>query len=132
MNTEIHPSAQTRNAASHAPSSAASPEPRSVRVEPAVDVVDVGEAVLLVADLPGVRAGDLTLQVQGGVLTLEGLQAAPPPGAPYERKLYTRRFKLADALDGEAIEARLEAGILTLRIGKTASALPRTIPITVG
>ena len=90
------------------------------------------DSVLLGADLPGVPADALNLQVQAGVLTLEGLQNPVAPGAPLERKQYVRRFKLADTLDPEKIEARMDAGVLTLTIAKTSAAQPRSIPVRVG
>ncbi len=107
-------------------------EQPATQVVPRVDVVDVSDAVLLVADVPGVPGDGVTVEVTDGVLTLDALQSAPPAGAPIERKRYSRRFTLSETLDAEHIEASLEHGVLTLRVPKVPKAQPRRIDVKVG
>jgi HSP20 family protein len=133
MNTEI---VETKNpevvaSAPQNSENAETPEAevQAVDVVPPVDVVDQGDAVLLVADLPGVPAEAAEVTVHEGVLALSALQKAPPAGAPFERKRYVRRFAVADTLDPDGIEAKLQDGVLTLRIPKVPKAAPRTIAV---
>src|SRR5262245_5500530 len=60
---------------------------RPVTWQPAVDVYEEGDKLLLVADLPGLEEKDVTLAVEKDVLTLRGERrpAAKPEGEGYRR-----------------------------------------------
>lgn len=95
-------------------------------VTPAVDVLDNGNEVLVLADLPGVRAEDMNLHLDKETLTLVAQRKA----FAFDRPLtYKRTFSVPNDLDPEGIEAKLDAGVLTLRFPRRASAKPRTIPV---
>lgn len=93
---------------------------------PTVDVLESAEDILVLANLPGVRAEDLTLHLEKELLTL----VAERQGAGGERPIqYKRTFQVPAELDREGIEARTEDGVLTLRFPRRASAKPRNIPV---
>lgn len=92
-------------------------------VTPPMDVFENDDEYLLVGDLPGVRAEQLELRVERGVLILDTAGAA-------EDWEYRREFKLSDDVDAEAIGAKLDAGVLELRLPKRAEVKPRKIAIT--
>jgi len=103
---------------------------------PAVDVTEEKEAFLVTAELPGLKAEDIHINVEKNVLTLSG-----------ERKLentqqkdgyvriergygaFTRSFVLPETADGEKVDANLADGLLKVRIPKRASAQPRKITV---
>lgn len=100
-------------------------EARELRAAvPAVDVHSNADGVLVLADLPGVKAEDLSLYLDKDALTLKAERKAGPRPV-----LYKRTFHVPGDLDGDAIEAKLEGGVLSLKIPRRASAKPRQIPV---
>mgnify|MGYP006285205599 CR=1 FL=1 len=92
---------------------------------PAVDVHEEDEAIVLKAEVPGMTADDLHVHVEDGVLTLSGERHLDHE----ERKdryhrverahgAFSRSFVLPKTVDGERIEASLDAGVLTLHLPK--------------
>jgi HSP20 family protein len=88
------------------------------------------------ADLPGVEDKNLDVNLHNGVLTVAGHRDSEERKegetfALYERQYgsFTRSFALPDVADGDRINAKLEAGVLTLSIPKKAEAKPRKIEI---
>lgn len=101
---------------------------------PSFDVKDTPDAYVLQADLPGVAEADLDISVHDRTLTVSGARAAQErkEGESYtlaERRFgsFSRTFSLPELADGENITAKLDAGVLTLTIGKKAEAKPRKI-----
>jgi HSP20 family protein len=103
---------------------------------PAFEVKETTEAFILKGDLPGVAEADLDINVHNNVLTVSGSRAAEDriegeSYALYERQFgsFSRSFSLPDMADGERVEAKLEAGVLTLTVAKKAAAKPRKIAL---
>jgi HSP20 family protein len=105
---------------------------------PAVDIFETDTAITLVADLPGVAAGDLDIGLDDNVLTLSGDVYAP--GGPDEMDIlteyrtgkYYRQFTLAEIIDREKIGAELKNGVLRLTLPKVEAATPRKIAVKAG
>ena len=93
------------------------------RFTPDVDLIETADAFVLRADLPGLRKSDLNLNLEDGLLTLEGNVAG------WLRRRYFRQFRLGDGLDKDQIEASFDAGVLTVRLPRIAQAKPRKIPV---
>lgn len=108
----------------------------SRRGRPRVQLRDRGDAITLVADLPGLRLDDLELTIEGETITL---QASPQPRAipegftPIRRERGHEALKWAFALpypiDAGAASATLEQGRLSVVLPKAPEAQPRTIPV---
>ncbi len=103
---------------------------------PAFEVKETNEAFVLKADVPGVAEADLDIAVHNNVLTISGTRRAEERNegdsfALYERQYgsFSRSFSLPDTADGNRVEAKLEAGVLTLTIWKKAEAKPRKIEL---
>lgn len=105
-------------------------------LRPAVDIHETDEGLTLVADLPGVDASGLEIQVEDGVLTLIGKPTAardvPPTYTEFALATYYRQFQLNEAIDQEKISAELKHGTLTLTLPKAERARPRRIDVKVG
>jgi len=105
------------------------------RHAPAVDIFEGGDAITLLADMPGVRSEDLRIDLREGTLTLEGeVRDLRPEGAvevlrEYARGTYFRQFRLAETIDQEHIDAKLTDGVLTLVLPKTKAPAPRRIAV---
>jgi HSP20 family protein len=103
---------------------------------PATDVREEAGRFVLQADLPGVRAEDVKLTFEDGVLTVAGerREGAPDQAVTQRRAerawgAFERRFSLPREVDGQAIEASFADGVLTIVIPKRADAQPRKIEI---
>ncbi|WP_428265112.1 Hsp20/alpha crystallin family protein [Haliangium sp.] len=116
-------------------------EPRAAKAtfSPAFEVKEREDAYLVVADVPGVAESDLDLSINGNVLTVSGSRAAEPRREGetyylYERPYgsFSRSFSLPDEANTEAIAAKLDAGVLTVTIGKRAESKPRKIALSNG
>lgn len=102
---------------------------------PAVDIFETEKELILRADMPGVKADDLKIDLRDNILTLTG-EIAPYEGPDetdilieYEIGKYYRQFTLTEAIDQNKIEAELKDGVLRLSLPKAEAAIPRKIPI---
>ena len=104
---------------------------------PAVDVYEEEDALILRAELPGVKREDIDIQIDANVLTVKGerkLEDAEAQRRRYHRVersygTFVRQFQLPTNVDAQAIEAALEEGILTLRLPKKAELKTRKIEV---
>jgi HSP20 family protein len=109
---------------------------RASAFQPTFEVKETADAFVVRADLPGVKDADLDISVHNGVLSISGTRQAEERKEGesyylYERQYgsFSRSFSLPEAADGERIDANLDAGVLTLSIGKKVEAKPRKIAL---
>ncbi len=103
---------------------------------PAVDIIEHGDDLVLLADLPGVRREDIDVSVENRTLTLTGERKAPAAGEETtvyrsERPMgkFTRTFSLPATVDVSRIAAEHKDGVLRVVLPKAAEARPRRIEI---
>jgi HSP20 family protein len=83
--------------------------------------------VLLVADLPGVAADGLTIEVKDGEVAIRARPAVTWfDEEPFD---FARAFRVPPGVDVNGIEAELKHGVLQLRLPKAPELRPRTIPV---
>jgi len=104
---------------------------------PRVDVLETDDALLLYADLPGVKQEDLSLTCKGDELVLSAPCAPRNVGkkrlyAEYGVGDFYRAFRIAEGVDTGKIEATLVDGVLTVRLPKAERAKPKRIAVTGG
>jgi HSP20 family protein len=105
---------------------------------PAVDIFETEKGITILADMPGVKAGDITVDLRDNVLTLDGEVTSPE--AEGERELmreyrtgrYYRQFTLSQVIDQQKIGADLKDGVLKVNLPKVEAAVPRRISVTAG
>jgi HSP20 family protein len=102
---------------------------------PAVDIFETDKEITLLADLPGVKAGALNIDLRENVLTLNG-DVEAPEGVDetdvfreYRTGRYYRQFTLSQMIDQAKIDAELKEGVLRLRLPKVEAAQPRQITV---
>ena len=102
--------------------------------EPAIDVRANEEAVVFVCDVPGLKQEDIEITLENHELVIQGSRKYE--GTADERVLvgraygsFKRAFALPDSLDEANLEAKLDSGVLTIRIPKQPKAKPRKILI---
>jgi HSP20 family protein len=105
---------------------------------PAVDIFETDTGITLVADMPGVKAKNLDIDLHKSVLTIKG-DVVSPEGAnetdifrEYNTGSYVRQFTLSDAIDQSKIDAELKDGVLKLVLPKAEKAVPRKIAVKAG
>ena len=99
---------------------------------PPVDIFETEDGLTLVADVPGLDEQRLEINVDQGVLTIEG-QAPFGTGEllwrEYAMDGYWRQFQLPDTFDVRKAKAEVSNGVLTLHLPKAEAAKPRRIAI---
>ncbi len=91
---------------------------------PRVDIYETNDAIILIADMPGVTSDSLEITLEQGVLTLDGYVDTPDPEdhalayAEYRVGDYVRSFTLSNQINQDAIEATLKDGVLHLQLPK--------------
>lgn len=102
---------------------------------PSVDIFETDNDITLLADMPGVKAEDLVIDLRDNTLTLEG--NITPLNSPNEESVYEeystgrfyRQFSLSEVIDQSKIDAQLTDGVLRLMLPKIAKATPRKITV---
>src|SRR5262249_47734543 len=103
-------------------------------VPPGVDIFETTDGYTLQAELPGVNREGLEITVNGNELTLVGRRERNGfNGVPLHRESaeadYRRVFELNPEIDPAKIDARLEQGMLTVRLPKSERVKPRRVPV---
>jgi HSP20 family protein len=105
---------------------------------PYVDIFETDDEITLLADMPGVSADSLSIDLRENILTLTG-EVAPFEGAneedvliEYEIGKYHRQFNLSSVIDQSKIDAKLNDGVLRLLLPKVEKVKPRKIEIKAG
>lgn len=104
---------------------------------PAVDIFDTEKELVLLADMPGVSAEHVEVDLRNDTLTIIGkVPVEPQKGeillAEYQTGNYFRTFRLTEIVDRTKISASMADGVLKLVLPKVEKAIPRKIPITAG
>jgi HSP20 family molecular chaperone IbpA len=101
--------------------------------QPATDIAETEEAVVLTLDMPGVAKEDVDVTVDKDMLTIIGRAHPEETGEPVYRETYVgdyrRQFTLTADVDAQDVSASMSDGVLTLRVGKAKEAKPRKIQI---
>jgi HSP20 family protein len=101
---------------------------------PRVDIYETDKELILLADLPGVRAEDVDLRFERGELVLHGrVQRRQRPEQLYQWEYdegdYYRVFQIHESIDGSRIEAECKNGVLTVRLPRAEAARPRQVQV---
>jgi HSP20 family protein len=94
--------------------------------QPSIDIVETPSAVMILAELPGLSASDLQVEVRGTLVTLSGTKSTPLPGAQrikfhcMERGhgRFHREIHIFSSVNTHQGAARLADGLLTVEFPK--------------
>jgi HSP20 family protein len=105
-------------------------------VFPPVNVTQDGDNFYVRAEVPGIKASELSITAVKNRLTIAGKREIPTEHerVSYHRKerpegSFNRTLTLPSELDVERIEARYTDGILSLELPKAEAAKPRVINV---
>ena len=102
---------------------------------PDVDIYETKDGLWLEADMPGVDETSVQVNLNDGVLSIEGsvsledYQNLSPVYSEYRVGNYRRRFSVSSDIDVERIRARMANGVLHLELPKAERAKPRQITV---
>jgi HSP20 family protein len=106
---------------------------------PPVDIYEAEGAITIKAELPGVDANDVNIDVENNVLTIRGTRKFENEDKRegyhrIERSYgsFTRSFMMPNTIESENIEATMQNGVLTLTLPKKAATQPRRINVRSG
>ncbi|MGA1540585.1 MAG: Hsp20/alpha crystallin family protein [Chthoniobacterales bacterium] len=108
--------------------------PERIRyITPAVTIHEDADGYTIEAEMPGVGKDGVHVTVENGELVFTGAKSAPPAGNTLYRETsradYRRVFDLDPAVDTDQISARMDQGVLVLRLPKAQDKKPRRITI---
>ncbi|HET9105351.1 MAG TPA: Hsp20/alpha crystallin family protein [Solirubrobacteraceae bacterium] len=121
------------------PAAAAGGGAANARWVPAMDLVETADHYVLRADLPGMSEEDVTVQLEGNLLTISGERK--PDGERLEEGYFrierafgsfVRSLTLPDGVDPGQVQAHFDRGVLEIQIPKPEQRKPRQVPITLG
>lgn len=102
---------------------------------PSVDIFENDGSITVLADMPGVKAEDLKIDLRESMLTLTGRVSLPESAKEsdvlreYQTGTFFRQFTLSERIDQTKIDAKLTGGVLRLELPKVEKARPRQIMV---
>jgi HSP20 family protein len=106
---------------------------------PAMDLVETDGEYVLKADLPGLSESDVNIELEDRVLTISGERKAENEERKegyyrIERSFgsFARSLTVPEGVDGDAVKASFENGVLEVRIPKPEARKPKKVEISVG
>ncbi len=105
---------------------------------PAVDIFETNEAIVLKAELPGITAQDISVEVKDNTLTLKGEKK-------FEKEVkeenyhrvershgsFQRAFTLPGTIHQEKVKAKFKDGILEITLPKVEEAKPKQVKVEI-
>jgi HSP20 family protein len=105
---------------------------------PAVDIQETDNEFILKADLPDVKKDDVKVELEDGVLTVEGerRKEKEEKGKRFHKierayGKFVRHFTLPTEVDAPNVKAEFKDGVLNIRLPKAVSAKAKAIDVKV-
>ena len=104
---------------------------------PEVDIAESTDGLWLYADMPGADPKRVSVELEDGVLTIQGevslqpFEGLTPAYSEYRVGNFFRRFNISQSYqyDADRISARLVDGVLEIGIPKAEKAKPRRVQV---
>lgn len=105
-------------------------------VSPATDVFENEHELLLLLDVPGATKDGVEVELDKNQLRIEARRPSTSAGTALSSESqgqdYLRVFAVPSGIDGAKIEAKLDAGVLSVRLPKSEALKPRRIEVKAG
>jgi HSP20 family protein len=111
--------------------------PAAFRNQPAVNVWERADALMVEMEVPGVKSDQLDISVAGGELSIRIQRPeAAEEGVTYHRRerpvgSLGRVLRLPVEVNADRVEAEIRDGVLTITLPKAENAKPRKINVNV-
>ncbi|RQQ66507.1 Hsp20/alpha crystallin family protein [Burkholderia stagnalis] len=105
---------------------------------PQINIGATDASIEIVAFAPGIKATELDVSIDKGLLTISGERKSTRPDTGGETRTYAqerfagafrRVIELTDTADPDKVQARYENGCLSISVGKRESSKPRAITV---
>ena len=102
---------------------------------PKADILEMPEGLVLLLDLPGVKAEDVEVDFERGELTVKASRPAPArQGRAHVSEFggaadYYRAFLISQEVAADKIAAELRHGVLAIQLPRAEQAKPRRVPV---
>lgn len=102
---------------------------------PRIDIYETETELVVLADVPGAGPNDIDVKFENRMLTICARVPSRWPAdaswlsAEYDLGDFERSFEVGETIDGNAITAEVENGVLTVHLPKAAAARPRKIQV---
>jgi HSP20 family molecular chaperone IbpA len=103
---------------------------------PPVDILEKGDTIVMLFDIPGADPASLDVTLDKHILTIAARTTAPaaPEGyssdhVEFQSGTYQRRFVFSELMDGERIDATVKDGVLRLTVPAAADTGARKIAV---
>jgi HSP20 family protein len=117
------------------PSASTEPASAGPIFTPPADILEKGDTVALLLDVPGADPASLDVTLDKHVLTIEArVTLAAPEGyaaehIEFQNGTYERRFVFSERMDGDHIDATLKNGVLRLTVPKAHDSAAKKISV---
>jgi HSP20 family protein len=105
---------------------------------PAVNILEKKDAIVITADLPGLKGEDVDITVDNGVLTIRGERRLEEvsDGETYHRVervygVFERTFTLPNSVDVNRIDAKFRNGEMVVTLPKREESKPRAVKVAI-
>jgi HSP20 family protein len=112
------------------------PRDRDGLMSLALDVVETDDDLVVKATLPGIKAEDVDITIDNGMLTIQGEAQEEHTEEGERYHLHERRYgafcrsvALPVGVDADNAKAQFEDGVLTLTLPKSEEAKPKRIAV---
>lgn len=105
---------------------------------PLVDIVESGDALVLVSDMPGVDQTGVDVVIEKNILTIRGKVSDQVPAGfklsyeEYGIGDYERTFTIPNEIDRDAVQATMKDGVLKLTLPKVKPAVAKKVTVVAG
>lgn len=113
-------------------------EPMMATWSPVSDVIETKDEIVVKAELAGIDAKDVDVEIENGMLTIRGERKAEQKTEEkgYRRSersygTFYRKFTLPPNVEQEKISAAFNDGLLEVHMPKKETAKPRTVKVEV-
>jgi len=104
-------------------------------IAPLIDIYETADEYFITAQVPGVSKENIKIKLEEGHLVIMGrISFSETLNRKYILKEteignFYRRFKIAESIDEQKIDAKLENGVLNVKLPKHERVKPKTIEI---
>jgi HSP20 family molecular chaperone IbpA len=102
---------------------------------PRTDIIDTGDELLVIADVPGVDEKEVEVTLEKNVLTIDASPAFEKVEkytlsySEYAMGDFERKFVVSQDVDRDRIEAHVKNGVLTVKLPKAGPTKTRKIEV---
>ena len=102
---------------------------------PPADILEKGNTVVMLLDIPGADPASLDVTLDKRILTIAARVTSDAPQGyaaahiEFRDGTYERRFVFSEQMDGEHIDATLKDGVLRLTVPKAADTAAKKISV---